>query len=402
MARLGADTNLLVCQKSKVADWLAHFREVMGWTEVYDLTSPKEFEGFFREVGFRSVVGVINYDLVFRRPKLSGLGGGGEEGGGGGTFTLMLDESSLIQNAKAKRTKFILRMRPDNVILLSGTPTGGKYERLLPQMRLLGWNISEPIFWGQYVDWEWRDRGDGLRYKKIKGYKNEERLRGKMRSHGCHFLKTEEVVDLPPVNWQTLKVPAAKGYKQFRKNSYLRLGGGGEELIGDTTLTKMLCERRLCGALNPAKVTAFSDLLEGCRDRIVVFYNFWEELAALKAVTEAAERPASEVNGRNRDLSAYEDLEDSVTFVQYQAGAMGLNLQKANKIAYFTPPLSSELFEQSKKRIHRIGQQSPCFYYRLVCPGTVETKIYKALAERRNYTEKLFEHHEAEGKVAAG
>ena len=31
-----------------------------------------------------------------------------------------------------------------------------------------------------------------------------------------------------------------------------------------------------------------------------------------------------------------------------------INLQKANKIVYYSLPLSSELFEQSKKRIHRI------------------------------------------------
>ena len=40
------------------------------------------------------------------------------------------------------------------------------------------------------------------------------------------------------------------------------------------------------------------------------------------------------------------------------AGAVGLNLQKSNKIIYFSLPLSSELFEQSKKRTHRIGQKS--------------------------------------------
>ena len=70
---------------------------------------------------------------------------------------------------------------------------------------------------------------------------------------------------------------------------------------------------------------------------------------------------------------------------------MGLNLQMANRIIYFTPPLSSELFEQSKKRIHRINQTRPCFYYLLTCKGSVEERIYKTLAERRNYTNALFE-----------
>ena len=90
-------------------------------------------------------------------------------------------------------------------------------------------------------------------------------------------------------------------------------------------------------------------------------------------------------------MTAYENSENSVTFIQYQAGAMGLNLQKANKIIYFTPPLSSEIFEQSKKRTHRIGQNKTCFYYRLICKNSIEQKIYKTLEMRRDFTERLFE-----------
>ena len=74
---------------------------------------------------------------------------------------------------------------------------------------------------------------------------------------------------------------------------------------------------------------------------------------------------------------------------------MGLNLQKANKIVYFTPPLSSGLFEQAKKRIHRIGQEKTCFYYYLTCKGSIEEKIYAALAMRKDYTERLFENEES-------
>ena len=62
-----------------------------------------------------------------------------------------------------------------------------------------------------------------------------------------------------------------------------------------------------------------------------------------------------------KDLRNYEKYDDSVTLVQYQAGATGVNLQKANKIIYYSLPLSSELFEQSKKRIHRIRTKKYMF-----------------------------------------
>jgi len=70
---------------------------------------------------------------------------------------------------------------------------------------------------------------------------------------------------------------------------------------------------------------------------------------------------------------------------------MGLNLQKANKVIYFTLTDKSELFEQSKKRIHRIGQDRPCFYYYLLTDGSVEWRMLEILKMRRDYTDKLFE-----------
>ena len=69
---------------------------------------------------------------------------------------------------------------------------------------------------------------------------------------------------------------------------------------------------------------------------------------------------------------------------------MGLNLQKANKIIYFTLPERSELFEQSKKRIHRIGQNRPGFYYIMMCRNSIEESIYNALKMRKDFTDELF------------
>ena len=143
-----------------------------------------------------------------------------------------------------------------------------------------------------------------------------------------------------------------------------------------------------------AKLKAFTDLVESTEDRLIVFYNFTKEAELMAEIAAQLNREISIVNGSSKVLTAYEQCDDSITFIQYQAGAMGLNLQKANKIIYFTLPLSSELYEQSKKRIHRIGQEKPCFYYQLICKGSIEEKILKTLEMRKDYTEKLFERDE--------
>lgn len=389
MYRLGARVNLVICQKSKVDDWVKHFKAYY-WddTNICDLTTWKSRDfNKMLEIAvddcqpWERVYLVINYELAFRRPQLKQLR----------DFTLMLDESSMIQNETAKRSKFILALQPKNVILLSGTPTGGKYEKLWSQMKLLGWKISKQTYWNQYVDVEIMDN-EGFPIKIVKGYKNVDRLKRKMRKLGCRFLKTDEVFDLPQQNFTTISIPATKEYRRFKKSSLIEIDGA--ELVGDTTLKKMLYERQLCGQYNSAKLEAFEDILDSTNDRLIVFYNFTEELNRLMAIAMSKGRYCSVVNGYRKTLEEYEEFDTSVTFIQYQAGAMGLNLQKANKIIYFTPPLSSELFEQSKKRIHRIGQEKPCFYYELVCKNSVEEKIYATLEKRKDYTEALFEMEE--------
>ena len=380
MIQLGAKVNLVICQKSKIADWVEHFKSNYPNYSVDDLTEKCGVAVFMELVNGMAgkFIGVINYELAFRRPELAKLK----------EFTLMLDESSLIQNEQAKRSKFILKkLQPANVILLSGTPTGGKYENLWSQMRLLGWDISKTTYWNTYINYHYEDMG-GFPVRFIDGYKNVERLKRKMREYGCHFLKTEDVLELPDQIFTTVRVPVSKEYRKFRKDRVVEVDG--TQLVGDNTLTKMLYERQLCGQYSKDKLEAFRDLVESTEDRLIVFYNFTSELCELMLAVPCG-RAMGMVNGKEKRLEAYEKYNNSITFIQYQAGAMGLNLQKANKIIYYSPPLSSELYEQSKKRINRIGQNRTCYYYNLTVTDSIEERIYKTLAMRKDFTEALFE-----------
>lgn len=388
MMQLGAQVNLVVCQKSKIDDWFDHFRNYT-YEGIYNLTESNAYESFIDDLNqdYDLMIGIINYDLIWRRPELLMLK----------DFTLLLDESSLIQTETAKRSKFILKMQPKNVILLSGTPTGGKYEKLWSQMRLLGWNISKDLYWKQFVKVDYLDMV-GKSIPVVVGYKNVDRLKRKMNQYGCQFLKTDEVFDLPSQNFQKVRIAASKEYRKFRKDKIVTIGN--ETLVGDTTLTRMLYERQLCGQYSEKKLKAFADLVESTEDRLIVFYNFTAELEAMQKVLldlnfiDYSKR-FSVVNGQVKGLQNYENKSNSITFIQYQAGAMGLNLQKACRMVFFTLPLSSELYEQAKKRIHRIGQDRPCFYYQLIVTGSVEEKILATLEMRKDYTEKLFEKDDA-------
>ena len=324
---------------------------------------------------------------------------------------MTLDESSLISNETAKRSKFILKLKPESVVLLSGTPTAGKYERLWSQCQLLGWDIPKRAFYSSYIETEWVEYG-GFKREVVTGYKNVEHLKKKLAEYGCVFMKTEDAgIVLPEQVEQNIFVKPTKEYRYFMKNSYLLLDTvnfvqfkdssdfyGKDvtshiELVGDNSLTKMLYARQLCGQYHKEKLEAFKDLLQSTEDRLIVFYNFNEELDRLRKICKGLDRETSYVNGEGKLLDAYNNVSNSVTFIQYQAGAMGGNFQKANKIIYYTLPLgkgSCDLWEQSKKRIHRIGQKSTCFYYYLLVKGSIEEKNFRALKEGKELTDELF------------
>ena len=365
---------------------MEHFKQNYPDYSIWDLTNKLEFDTFAKVhcyPYYQPNVAVINYDLVYRRPELLKLTG----------FTLMLDESSIIQNEKTKRAKFIMRMQFTNLILLSGTPTSGRYERLYSQLTMLGYAIRKTAFYDMYVQSHLETFGGwngtpAVKVRVIDGYKNVDHLKRKMRRLGCDFLKTDEILDLPEQNFIPVRVPVSKEYRKFSKTKIVEVDG--VKLKGENVLTELLYLRQLCGAYSNEKLQAFTDLLESTDDGLIVFYNFNDEFEKLKQAATGAERPVSIINGSVKDLTAYNDTNNAVVLVQYQAGAMGLNLQKYNKIVYYTPTLSTELYEQSKKRIHRINQNKPCFYYNLICTGSIEPDIYATLEMRQNYTDELF------------
>jgi SNF2 family DNA or RNA helicase len=370
----GERVNIVVCQKSKIKDWCEHFKEHYTDYAVFDLTNKKDMQAFMVYPIYKCI-GIINYELAYRRAELRQLK----------DFTMMLDESSMIKNETAKRTKFILSLKPSHTILLSGTPTDGKYEFLYSQLRLLGWKITKTAYYNRYIKTELRSYG-GPMFRVVTGYKNVSELKEKLREYGAVFAKAEEVIKLPEKKFIKEYSTVSSDYKKFMKDRVIKIDD--KELTGDSTLSKRLYARMLCSAYSKDKISRLIDLVNSTSDRVIIFYNFNTELEALRKVL--FDRPISIVNGQVKDLKEYENNDNSVTLIQYQAGAMGLNLQKANRIIYFSLPERSELFEQSKARICRIGQEKQCYYHIMMCHKSVEEKIYECLLMRKDYTDELF------------
>lgn len=373
------DPILIVCPKSLVPQWLQQFEGNHSDWSRYDLTKQKQLEQFINDDN-NLRMGVINYEACWRRPELQNVKG----------ITLMLDESQAIANNISKQTKGIMKLDHKNIILLSGTPaSNARYDKLYTQLKLLGLNMNKRSYEDRYCNFFEMEKA-GIKFRvlsKTKPYKNVDELKQVMKDLGCVFMKTEEVIDLPEQRFIDIPVKKSKYYKTFEKDGYVDCGE--VEYISNGPAQDMLYLRQLCNSSE--KLDMLKTLLESTNDRVVIFYNFDIELKLLQQIVSKLKRPISYINGHEKNLNCYNDFEDSVTLVQYQSGSAGVNLQKANKMIYYSPPIKSDFFEQSKKRIHRIGQASKCTYWKLVTSNSIEDKIYKTLDLKRDYTERLFE-----------
>lgn len=371
---------LIICPKSVIQQWIDCFDEWCKDYATYNLSNKKQLQAFMDDEQDLKM-GVINYESAWRKSELLKLKG----------FTLILDESQAISNTTSKQTKGIVKLKFDNLVLLSGTPcSNARYDKLYTQLKLLGLHMNKRSYEDRYCNFFDMEKA-GVRFRvlsKTNPYKNVDELKSTMYDLGCVFMKTDEVIDLPQQRFIDVPIKPSKYYKTFVKDGYVDCGD--YEYISSSPTTDMLYQRQLCNSTE--KLDMVKTLLESTDDRVIIFYNFNCELELLQQIVSKLKRPLSFVNGNNKNLNCYNKNYDSVTLVQYQSGSSGVNLQKANKIIYYSPPIKSDFFEQSKKRIHRIGQDSKCTYWKLVTTNSIEQKIYNTLDQKRDYTEELFRH----------
>ena len=346
----------------------------------YDLTKKKRLDEF---IGAERInkVGIINYESAWRKPELLKLC----------DFTLMLDESQAIANNTSKQTKGVVKLKFDNLVLLSGTPcSNARYDKLYTQLKMLGLHMNKRSYEDRYCNFFDMEKS-GIKFRvlsKTNPYKNVDELKQVMKELGCVFMRTDEALDLPEQRFINVWVPPSKYYKTFVKDGYVDCGD--TEYISSSPATDMLYARQLCNSKE--KLEMVRTLIEGTEDRVIIFYNFNCELELLQQLVQKLKRPISYVNGSVKNLNCYNNNSDSVTLVQYQSGSSGVNLQKASKMIYYSPPIKSDFFEQSKKRIHRIGQDNKCTYWKLITNNSIELNIYNTLAKKQDYNEELFKH----------
>lgn len=206
-------------------------------------------------------------------------------------------------------------------------------------------------------------------------------------------------VELEPAAWSI--------YQQLVKDSYTDLVEGG--VSATNVLTRLLRLSQLTGGflgsdasatitqVSKAKMDALSDLIDSVDQdgkKLVVIARFIPEIHAIGKLLEKKGIRYAQISGEIKDrpsqIQAFQNDPDVKVFIgQIATAGLGITLTAASTMVFYSLDYSMSNYEQTRARIHRVGQRHPCTYIHLAAKGTVDEKVLKALQEKADLAKLL-------------
>jgi len=323
---------------------------------------------------------------------------------------IIADEGHKIKthNIAASKAMHRLGEKAGYRLLLTGTVITNKAIDVFSQFKFVN-----PAIFGQSF-YAFRSR-----YFDMVGYGNHTPVLKKSmeaelteKLHSISFRATKaECLDLPEttdvIRQVELEPAALRVYRGLVKESYAELSSG--EVTAPNILTRLLRLSQLTGGfigndetatveqISAAKLSALEDILDGAAaegKKLVIIARFIPEIRAICGLLEKRGLRYSyitgEVKNREEQVSAFQNDPAVMAFVgQIATAGLGITLTAASSMVFYSLDYSMSNFEQTKARIHRVGQRMPCTYLYLVARGTVDEKVLKALKDKADLARTL-------------
>jgi len=345
------------------------------------------------------VVIVVNYESAWRPPLSSSLSKWGFD-------LLVMDEGHKLQSPGSRVSKYFhsLGKTVAKRVALTGTPCPNGPLTIYGLYRALDSGVfgtSFAVFREKYAIM------GGYMQHEIIGYKNVEEYNRRFYSIAIHadrsVLTLPEATTIPRTS--ILSPSAMKTYRSLEKDLVAQIQNG--TVTAANGLVKLLRLSQLTGGwlspdediYNPdrkpqrvdsAKQELLADVLDDLpkEEPVVVFYKYVQDAVSIREVCKEQGRTYSELSGRVNELAEWQKS-GQVLAAQIASGSVGVDMTRSCYAIYYSATFSLSDYEQSLARIHRPGQDRAVTYIDLVMSGTVDDKIYAALANKKNVVEAI-------------
>ena len=397
---------LIVAPLSILGVWQEEFRKFADFEYlliVLNGSESKKIEKLRQMPKSGLQVAVINYESAWRLEK---------ELAAWDANLIVCDEGHKIKthNITASKCMHRLGAKARYRMLLTGTIITNKAIDVFSPYKFLNpvvFGNSFYAFRNRYFDMT----GYGNHVPVLKASMTEELTR---RIQSIAFRATKaECLDLPEtteiVQTVELEPQAQRLYQQLVRDSYAQIKGG--EITAVNVLTRLLRLSQLTGGflrgdetdrlerVSSAKLDALSDILDSAAQeggKIVIIARFLPEIDAITAMLERKAIGYSLITGavkdRDEQVRRFQTNPDMTVFVgQIATAGLGITLTAADKMVFYSLDYSMSNFEQTKARIHRVGQRNPCTYIYLVAEDTVDGKVLNALRDKADLAKSLID-----------
>jgi Superfamily II DNA/RNA helicases, SNF2 family len=288
---------------------------------------------------------------------------------------VIIDEAHKIKNSQSLQGMGAWKLcaAAGDYSLLSATPMS-KWADAVNYAKITGLVTHKTEFYRRFVVEQKSFAHKGM---DIVGYRDTDTLARWWNSIALRG-RSEDFVELPSKQVIDIQIPIKrKGYIEMIKTRMR----DDEPLDSAPKLNWAL---RQYAEASPEKLAWVVDKVDGL-ENCIVFVN---TIAALEALsdkfTSAGIKHGLWFSGKK---DRYRD--HNVMIMQYQSGGTGLNLQKFNATIYLSPTYSYTDHHQAEGRTWRTGQTKRCTFYQLRATNTIDEAIYAALAEKRDFDDKL-------------
>ena len=316
----------------------------------------------------------------------------------------VLDEGQFIKNPDAKVTQTCFAVRARHRLVLTGTP--------LENRQLDLWSIFRfllPGLLGSRVTFEASlstDRSGTL-----------DRLRLQLAPFILRRTKNEVATELPQKVEMELLCPLT----EVQRSEYAKICSEGLDRLGDdvgaalreksfgflallTRLRQVCCDPDMLPWLksplsDSGKITLLVEKLAevvASGHKVVIFSQFVMLLDRVRMAlaTNYPDLPRYELTGMTLDrlkpVQSFQSAKGAaVMLVSLKAAGTGITLHAADYVFLLDPWWNPAVEAQAVDRVHRIGQKSTVFVYRMVTAGTIEERIQALQASKKDLFERI-------------
>lgn len=134
--------------------------------------------------------------------------------------------------------------------------------------------------------------------------------------------------------------------------------------------------------------------------RILIFSQFTSMLAIIDKELKKENigsfylEGSTKIQDRNEYVKRFNQGEGKVFLISLKAGGTGLNLIGADTVIHYDPWWNPAVEEQATDRAYRIGQLKSVHVIKLITKGSIEEKIYKLQAKKKNLSNSVIQSQE--------